>query len=1097
MKSINRYLLLTNFIFFIGCGGSTTNSSDAGQDAVPDGNNQQNTIVSGQVVDSAGTPVPRALVVIHSNPVQVETAADGSFEVQVELGQHTMTISKRGVVFHQSTFNLPGPEGLDLGVLEPTDDYYYERLFVNQAGYIGKDFTYYNFFSSLSVEDPDGKIFDGIDPGLFSLSEAVISKADNRVLHQVPINLEEQIADDWREASAFEKTTSQEKMDIVVVYDDTGSMDEFLPAAIDQMIEACDRLRAAHVDFRMAGISNEVTPEPRIVWPFRDGASEYDKLVEDINYWFIRTGGEWWGASTTYDGILASPFLDFREDARKIILVITDVVSGTVYGTFWYSVSCTDATRSAVELFAQEQDVEIFYSQNPDPHPNFSAYCDSGANPRACDQGNPDWNIEGSGYMDLHWGPLDNQKTATELAWPFSAQDFIDKLGDIEKPFIDSRYLFTWESTIDWYDPVNIAGHEDEYDIRVNIELPDPHDDNNILQTSFRVSPNATTYTLTVNLADEEGNNPNDEFRADLFHYFDGRLNRTSYGIVMENGRMQVDDVSPGNYLFNVFDGGKHDSQYFHLRAQDYVSFEMPTQDYSFDWRVTTGDHLADKYKLLGFVRDLDDWRLSGDPFKKFAQNTLLWLAGIESDGLSWEEMVALRRLNIALSGYANMTEYAQFETDRAIEDFVIIIKDVRSVIKAIKALQNSTNLAWYEALGAKVIEALWAFITRGESLKLKKAVEFGLEMLKQYAANHAVREIKEHVIDSLPIMGAPLAWVQILLDELSEAEFTEDNEGFEWKKKPDMDKVVKASMDVCISLALGVGQILIEQLVIDEVFDELDLEEPLDCALKDLIHELLSSITSTQGIDNLDQALEKWAQEVGLCIYNYERSHLQELVLDFYKKIDDALARKGVPADVRDLFVGIIRDLSVEAIPTVHHNQLNFKLNQDKIIRIIVKHALYSVVIKDFFVDEFQDGLNQALQNAKRYAQFGPPIGADRYDWEQEMQSDFPAYRQIVEDIQAQAWNALSLQDAIQNWAEGLQVLVQLLDALSHPLDVIAYMFPDLEPAAEAVHGLILVLDSIQVVAKAIEFGLKLENLETLGDQAQDLYQAAFGGGQ
>ena len=201
----------------------------------------------------------------------------------------------------------------------------------------------------------------------------------------------------------------------------------------------------------MAGMVVDVVPDQFERFRFYDGNTEVDRLLEDIDYWFIRNGGEWWTPTVTYDAILATPFLRFRPDARKVVLVVTDIVPQTIYGAFWYTNGCTNASASAVEKFVEAEGVEIYYAKNPADHPNFAGYCDRDINPRACG-GNSDWGIEGSRLADLRWG-LGQQ--AVELNWPFDASDFYIKLGvSNQLPLIDSSYYLLWESTYGWDDPV-------------------------------------------------------------------------------------------------------------------------------------------------------------------------------------------------------------------------------------------------------------------------------------------------------------------------------------------------------------------------------------------------------------------------------------------------------------------------------------------------------------------------------------------------------------------------------------------------------------------------------------------------------------------
>lgn len=73
------------------------------------------------------------------------------------------------------------------------------------------------------------------------------------------------------------------------------------------------------------------------------------------------------------------------------------------------------------------------------------------------------------------------------------------------------------------------------------------------------------------------------------------------------------------------------------------------------------------------------------------------------------------------------------------------------------------------------------------------------------------------------------------------------------------------------------------------------------------------------------------------------------------------------------------------------------------------------------------------------------------------------------------------------------LEVLVAILDPLSEALDAIAAIYPPLEDTADAVNGFIATLDSVQILTRAIEFGLKVHCLDTFGNQVEPLYLEIF----
>lgn len=109
-------------------------------------------------------------------------------------------------------------------------------------------------------------------------------------------------------------------------------------------------------------------------------------------------------------------------------------------------------------------------------------------------------------------------------------------------------------------------------------------------------------------------------------------------------------------------------------------------------------------------------------------------------------------------------------------------------------------------------------------------------------------------------------------------------------------------------------------------------------------------------------------------------------------------------------------------------------------------------------------------------------------------MREDFHEYREIVDSVQDKAWKALRTQEAIENWAERLESLTDILDSITEALDTLATFYPPFEDEAKAVHGLVVALDGIQIIPKAIELGLEIDCMDTLGNRAELLPQAVFG---
>lgn len=1093
MKTVAVGVMLCLTLLGTGCGGQAGGpdaGGDAGMDAGTDGGQQQAVTVTGVVVDSDGTPVPNARVEFHSEPVVTVTGPDGSFSVEVAAGTHRLEVSKYEDTFHASDIDIPPGDSHDLGTITPSEEYHYHRLAIRQSGYLGDRFDGYNFWALVTVEDRAGKPVTGLGLDDFGVSEAMVERASGQAVGEGTIDLPAQVADDWTEAGLFEKSLGPGKLDIVLIMDGTGSMSDFTAGIIDQLHRLVDMLQAGHHDFRMAMLHTDQTPDGMFKFRFYDGNTERDRLLADIDYWFVRTGGEWWSPTVNYDAILASPWYRFRPEARKVVLVLTDIVPGTVYGTFWYPISCTNVTATAVELFAAEQGVEIYYSRNPSPHPNAEDYCQPDMNPRACPGGNEQWGITGSGLGDLAWP---GGGSAVQLDWPLDAADVYGKLTGGDQQLADSQYLLTWESNFDLYDPVSLPGHEEEYRVEVTLAVSDPELPGELLDNVFSAPIKVPSYTLDFVMQDEEGNAATaDDLRADLFFDVAGRLFEREHSLMGdETGLVTLTGVVAGRYRLVFQDSSRYGYSVENLRARDELQFDMPAADHSLEpFRVTTGEHLSDRYKLLGLLQDLDDWHLSGDPFARFAAAAREWLAELESSGggLSWREQIAVKRLIVAVSGYANLAEYAQFESQLAVRDFRDMIDQIAAVIDQIKQLRAGLDLDWKQQIVAGMLKVIYGVLTEGRFNAVLEAVQHGLTALINYAASEAFDDTIDLVLDKFEELGAPGqagAYVRILVKLVKE--IASDNDAAAKRAA-----LWEAAREMGLRVALDATAALVKDQVVDRAFAELELDTPLQRSLKALVLELVDAAFSENGFDDFDQRLDDWAQQVGVILLEENRDDILAAIDDIFDRLNSALRGK-IPESGRDFVLGFLHDMALANVPVVKGNRIVHKFDRGQVIESLVRHGVYNIILKQLYVDEMRRGLFAALAGARAWAVREPDAGTGRGDWAHEMSNDFFDYRDLVGPMQQEAWNALALQDALLGWAQGLEGLVQILEPLSSALDVVAEVYPPLQQTAENVHGFIAVLDGLQVVATAVQFGLKVKCLRTFGNQAEQLYLPAF----
>ncbi|HBT25182.1 MAG TPA: hypothetical protein DEA58_00605, partial [Pseudothermotoga sp.] len=132
----------------------------------------------------------------------------------------------------------------------------------------------------------------------------------------------------------WEKSVNSDKLDIVFLIDYTGSMYEHMAAIKEQLLMFLNRLSTTKTDFRIIVAKYSVEDEPE--WPSGTEADRFfgPAMINEIKHEIqeLGTAGEGWNFTWAYDAFLWTLDLDWREDARKIVVIITDVFTDSVYG---------------------------------------------------------------------------------------------------------------------------------------------------------------------------------------------------------------------------------------------------------------------------------------------------------------------------------------------------------------------------------------------------------------------------------------------------------------------------------------------------------------------------------------------------------------------------------------------------------------------------------------------------------------------------------------------------------------------------------------------------------------------------------------------
>jgi hypothetical protein len=1034
--------------------------------------------------------VAGAGVVFDAGTVETVTESDGSFHVRLLAGEHQLTISVQGSPIYDRQVVIPAAKQFNLGDIRPDSAFFQNRFVVREQGQYDDRYDYQQW-CAVSVADGSGRAVTGLGYDDFEITESMVRISDGAVVAQEVIPLKEQSG--WRayDLGLFERSVGSEKLDIVFLADRTGSFDDDGTDVRGEVKRFVQQLATEHIDFRVAGVNFAETPDGLQYFDFC-GPEQIDLIPEKIDS-VLHTEGDWWDPTCAYDSLLFTEYLGFRPDARRVAVILTDIVPQTVYGTFWYSINATTATRSAVEKFLADNGIELFYAVFEHQAPDIQYYWQPDKNPRAGETGNPAYGIEGSGLSELTWS---GDKKARQLTWPFTADELWEQLALSASPLKDSLYMMCWFPVIDRDD---LPGGMATYQYKVSITVRDSENAGNVLSVSYEKPASHPTATAEIQLIDEEGN-PFCEAWSWLYVERSGRATDHIYHQVGPDrtGTLVFTDIVPQRYELLVTDGSPLAKGFSNLRAIARFSFEVPPEGTSLTLTVQTADRTADEAVLAGLLHDLEGWRLSGSPYRSIVGEINDWLydcsgGGILCNGMNWREQAALRHLTLVLGGYANLNEYSQLEAQRAVEDFQNIILQIGQLVQEIRNLQGSTEKSWKEALSSAGFRAALDLATTGQAEVIISSVEALLKKLVDYLADDffydLVNLIKEKITAAVGIEAEHpvVRMIDTCVELYHYWKFSDDTE------EHNLELIWDAAQKLSLQLFIDTTIDSVPGKTVQEAFDRLPLENTLEKALKPLLKDLVQVIWRGAQFENFSERLKAWAEATGQMLSTYSREQILAATNSIFAKWSDVLEQGGVPENFSDFVLGFFHDLARMAVPGLKNGKQVSALTIEEVTEVLIKHAVYNLFLRDRFVDDFQTALSQSFSRVQVIAATQAQ-DFDRWQWRGFAYNTlFRNFRSAIGDAQDVAWDALEKQRDIQLWAEGLSSLQAILKPLGELLDVASSVYYPLQDAADAVHAFAAALDSIQVVVQSIEFGLKLKGLENLGDLSQTIYLNAF----
>lgn len=1049
-------------------------------------------MVHGKVLDTAGAAIAGAVVAFDNSTLRLQTNLDGTFQTMLLSGDHRLTITLGDRSLYDNRITVPAEKKYDMGDLYPDIAFFQNRIVVREHGQYGDQFDDQQW-CSISIADETGMAITGLGYNDIGITESLVRTSDGQVVASEVVPLKEQSPSWAYDLGLFEKSVNAEKLDIVFLTDHTSSFDDDGTDVRGEIKRFVDKLMSTHIDFRIAGVSFDETPDDLDFFDFY-GPEHRDRIDELIDV-VLDTAGDWWWPTCAYDALLFTPYLGFRFDARKVAVILTDIVPHTVYGTDWYAIDSSIATRSSAEYFLEHTGIELFYALFEHENPDIDLYWLPDINSRAGEGGNPSYGIEGSGLGDLTCA---DGHQPTRLAWPFSADDLWQKLQLTQSPIKDSRYIISWRPVIDERE---VPGSLDQYMYRVTVTAKDPADPATSLTVSYKKPAIHPTARAEIRLVDEEGN----PFVDAWGWLYVERSGRTEDPLVSQaspdtGGMLVFERLVPQRYVLVVTDSSHYSNGYSNLRAIARMTFDVPPEGTQLQLTVQTAERMADEALLAGLLNDLTSWRLPGSPYHTIATDIRTWLydcektnGGILCNGMNWREQAALRHLNLVLGGYANLNEYSQLEAQRAVEDFQTIVHHTGRLVQAIRDLQDATDKSWKEALAEAGFRAALDLATAGQAEVLIATVESLLVQLLDYLANAFFSELVDLLQNAIITATGIDQHHPVLLMLTAGIDLYAHWNDADTSGEQNLQKLWDAASGMGLHLLFEQALTTISPSLLQTSFDGLKTETSVEKAVKPLLKELVQVSWGGIPVEQMGSQLSTWSRATGSLLASYTHDAIVNAVTALMQRWRDELTLRGIQEKYADLIPGFLCDLATMTVPNRENGTVSLTVHADDAINVLIRHTVYALFIRDRFVDAFQTALTDSTTRAQAVAAI-PAAEFDRWKWRgTTSNTQFYRFRSAIKTAQQTAWDALEKQNEMHLWAKGLAGLQAIIDPLGEALDVAASVYYPLRDAADAVKAFSATLDSIQIVVSAVEFGLKLKGIEELGGIAKGAYLKAF----
>ncbi|WP_448516767.1 vWA domain-containing protein [Pseudothermotoga sp.] len=536
----------------------------------------------------------------------------------------------------------------------------------------------------------------------------------------------------------WEKSINSDKLDIAFFIDGTGSMEKHIDAIKEQLRNFLNRLIETGTDFRIFISMYETEQEPE--WTVPNYVSRFfgPTMLEEIEEAIgeIDTGGEWWNLTWGYDAYLWSLNLDWREDARKIVVIITDVYTDSVYGPNWYFASGCVTSMHAVDMAIRDTKIQLYYCQ-PDE--------ENMAKIELSENYSPQVNIA---VKENNFDQLAKKNSLVRrLSWPFNQEEIELK----QLPIIDSKYYFAWLS--DW--------RKYSFVSRVEVEISLVRTGESVqfvfypLEKPDGTKTNVWAKNPVVVVKDESGLTMGSRRNVAVYLYkVLGDLDRIALIKTEkdENGVVNFGGIRPGRYYYILYAnyGPYLLHRYHHLgyTSSGWIDITVDSINPKEIFAYTYGKAM-ELYRAKGLLYELENSKIATAKMKSFAKDASKWLEEITQNGITLMEMEAIKRFYVGLGSLVNMVGYASTTQERVTQDLEQIVQKATDMVRKAREVIGKLESARHFIL--EVLNVFIDIVTGNWSgIAANVTMEQLIDRLVKYVRDELVDDIMNTVYNKL-----------------------------------------------------------------------------------------------------------------------------------------------------------------------------------------------------------------------------------------------------------------------------------------------------------------------------------------------------------